>query len=49
MTRTLESAEEALYNEIVAHYEACHVEKRYLSDTWDHTLAQKGRPRPACR
>ena len=43
MTKTLEPAAETLYREIVAHYGSCRVEKRYLSDTWDHTLNQKGR------
>ena len=43
MTRTIEPAAETLYAEIVAHLESCRVDKKYLSDTWDHTLAQKGR------
>ncbi|MBI3553556.1 MAG: putative sugar O-methyltransferase [Elusimicrobia bacterium] len=48
---TIEKGSQPLYDEVVSHYKDCHVEKKYLSDTWDHTLKQKGRifPLPAMR
>lgn len=33
----------ALYGEVAAHLESCELKTEYLSDTWSHTLKQKGR------
>lgn len=38
-----ETIEQKIYDEVVSHYRNCLVNKRLLSDTWDHTLKQKGR------
>ena len=32
-----------LYEQVLSHYNACHVDLSNLSDTWIHTLDQKGR------
>lgn len=33
---------EKLYNEVISHYKDCQYNLKYLSDTWAHTLNQKG-------
>ena len=32
-----------LYQEVLSHYQSCQIDLQYLSDTWVHTLEQKGR------
>ena len=31
-----------VYKDIYSNYKSCQIEKEYLSDTWDHTLTEKG-------
>ncbi len=42
MTAAATASPKALFDEVVAHYKACGIKADYLSDTWAHTLKQKG-------